>query len=278
MRNCIDEGFLQAWFDGELPADKAASVAAHLNACAACAANAAAVEAESLTLREALGSEFAASVPSERLRERVDAAITALHQVKVPAVHASRRNAFAHFFGSFRPVAYATIAAVILAAAIIGFVYLKKQETPSIAVNNNPPLLTPAPQQSPAPGARQTPDDVVKSRPSESPRFVVVRKPEPAERTKPEEPEATSLAWQERQYEYAIAKLGDALKYQPPMRPALQVEYEYNMAVVDSTIATTREAAKKNPKDPLANQFMLAAYQSKVDLMNEIAEARALQK
>jgi hypothetical protein len=87
-----------------------------------------------------------------------------------------------------------------------------------------------------------------------------------------------SLAWQEHQYEYAIAKLGDALKYQPPMRPALQVEYEYNMAVVDSTIATTREVARKNPKDPLANQSMLAAYQSKVDLMNEIAQARALQK
>ena len=237
------------------------------------------MEAESLTLHEALGTEFAASVPSERLRERVDAAVAALHQEKVPAVHASRPNAFAHFFGSFRPLAYPSVAAVILVATIIGFVYLKKKETPSIAVNDNPPLPTLTPQQTPAPGARQTPDDVVKSGPSESPRLVVVRKPKPAAgRTRPEEPEATSLAWQERQYEYAIAKLGEALKYQPPMRPALQVEYEYNMAVVDSTIATTREAARKNPKDPLANQFMLAAYQSKVDLMNEIAEARALQK
>jgi hypothetical protein len=87
-----------------------------------------------------------------------------------------------------------------------------------------------------------------------------------------------SLTWQQRQYDYAIAKLSDALKYQPPMRPALQVEYEYNMAVADSTIAATREAARKNPKDPLANQFMLTAYQSKVDLLNEIAAARGLQK
>jgi hypothetical protein len=62
------------------------------------------------------------------------------------------------------------------------------------------------------------------------------------------------------------------------MRPALQVDYEYNMAVIDSAIKTTRDAAKKNPKDPLANQFMLAAYQSKVDFMNQIADARGLER
>ena len=278
MKNCIDEGILQAWFDGELPAAEGARVAGHLNVCGACAANASAVEAESLTLREALSSEFAANVPSERLRERVDSAIAALQQAQVPVVSASRWNAFTHFFGSFRPLAYTCVAAVILVATIIGVVYLKRQKTTSVAVKNNPPLQTHAAQQSPVPAAQQPGTDVLKPGPSESPRLVVVRKHKPAERPRAEEPDAMSLAWQQRQYEYAIAQLRDALKYQPPMRPALQVEYEYNLAVVDSTIATTREAARKNPKDPLANQSMLAAYQSKVDLMNEIAEARGLQK
>lgn len=276
MKNCIDEGTLQAWFDGELSADEAAKVAAHLNICAVCSATATAVEAESLTLREALGPEFAARVPSERLRERVDSAVAALHQAPVPAVRASRWNAFN--FGSFRPLAYASVAAVILVAAILGFVYLKKPKTASVAVKGNPPSLTPAPQESPAPVASQPHDDIIKPGPSESPRFVVARKSKPAARTSAEEPDAMSLAWQQRQYDYAIAKLSDALKYQPPMRPALQVEYEYNMAVADSTIAATREAARKNPRDPLANQFMLAAYQSKVDLLNEIAAARGFQK
>jgi hypothetical protein len=276
MKNCFDEGTLQAWFDGELPANEAASVSAHLNVCAACAATATAVETESVTLREALGPEFAAGIPSERLRERVDSAIAALHQPQVSAVRVSRWNAFTHLFGSFRPLAYASVAAVLLVAAIIGFVYLKKQKTPSIAFN--PTLPTPVPQKSPAPVTPQPHDDTNKPGRSEPPTYVVARKRKPAGRTRAEEPDAMSLAWQERQYEYAIAKLGEALKYQPPMRPALQVEYEYNMAVADSTIASTREAARKNPKDPLANQSMLAAYQSKVDLMNEIAEARALQK
>ena len=87
-----------------------------------------------------------------------------------------------------------------------------------------------------------------------------------------------SLAWQERQYQNAIAKLNEAIKAQAPLRPSLQVEYEYNLALVDNAIANTRDVARKNPKDPQATQFMLAAYQSKVDLMNQIAEARVLER
>lgn len=277
MKNCIDEGVLQAWFDGELPVNEAASVAAHLNVCGACAATANAVETESLILREALAPEFAANVPGERLRQRVDSAVTAVQQANAPAIRASRRDMFRNFFGSFRPLAYASVAAVVLVAAIAGFVYLKKQKTTSITAKDNPSSLLPSPRQSPTQVAQQPYDDTVKPEPS-SPKLAVVRKHRPAVRPRTEEPDAMSLAWQQRQYEYAIAQLGEALKYQPRMRPALQVEYEYNMAVADSTIAATREAAKKNPKDPLANQSMLTAYQSKVDLMNEVAQARAFQR
>lgn len=58
------------------------------------------------------------------------------------------------------------------------------------------------------------------------------------------------------------------------MRPSLQVEYERNLAVVNQAIAATRSAAKSNPKDTDAADFMFAAYQSKVDLLNTIADAR----
>ena len=277
MKNCFDEQTLQAWFDGELTADEAANVAAHLNTCAQCAAVAKTVEAESVLLSEALAPEFAAPVPTEALRQRVDLAVGRLHDRQVRVSRTSRWSVFAEFF-SFRSLAYASGAAVILVAGAIGFVYLKKQETTSIAVKDNPPLAIHSPQESPTQVVQQPHDDIMKPDPLEAPKIVVARKSKPAKRTRVEEPDAMSLAWQQRQYEYAIDQLGEALKYQPPMRPALQVEYEYNMAVANSTIAATREAAKKNPKDPLANQSMLAAYQSKVDLMNEIAQARPFQK
>jgi hypothetical protein len=277
MNSCIDEGTLQAWLDGELAANEAANVAAHLNNCAHCAAAASTVEAENLILSEALATEFAASVPTAALRQRVESAVAGLH--KVPAASASRWSAVAEFFGSFRPLAYASVAAMIVLAAIIGFVYFKKDKTDSIANNNKPPILTPAPAPKEAPQqvAKQPVDPLPDSVPSTSPERVAY-KPKPMRRTKAAEPDAGSLGWQQRQYESAIAKLDEALKTQPPMRPSLQVEYEYNMAVIDSAIATSRDAAKKNPKDPLANQFMLAAYQSKVDFMNQIADARGLEK
>jgi len=92
------------------------------------------------------------------------------------------------------------------------------------------------------------------------------------------EADAMSLSWQERQYDYAIAKLNEAIKIQPPMRPSLQVEYEYNMALIENAIAASRDAARRNPNDPQVAQVMLGAYQSKVDLMNQIANARVLEK
>jgi len=277
MNSCIEEGTLQAWFDGELAANEAANVAAHLNVCAQCAAAATTVEAESLILSEALAIEFAAPVPTEALRQRLNSAVARLDQTKAPAVDAPRWSAFAELF-SFRPLAYASVAAMIMLAAIIGFVYLKKDKTNSIANNNKPQTVTPAPKESPEQVAQQPPGGLPNPAPSTSPERTVAYKPKPRRPTKTAEPDATSLAWQQRQYENAIAKLNEALKTQPAMRPALQVEYEYNIAVIDSAIATTRDAARKNPKDPLANQFMLAAYQSKVDFMNQIADARGLEK
>jgi anti-sigma factor RsiW len=75
MRNCIDEGTLQSWFDGELDANAAANVTAHLHGCVHCADAARTLEAENLILSEGLSAEFAAAIPTERLRQHVDAAV-----------------------------------------------------------------------------------------------------------------------------------------------------------------------------------------------------------
>src|ERR1043166_10191162 len=81
-----------------------------------------------------------------------------------------------------------------------------------------------SPKQSPAPGPSPVP--------VKSPEIRLVNYRKPARRSRPVEPDATSIGWQERQYENAIARLNEALKDAPPMRPALQVEYEYNIALI----------------------------------------------
>ena len=279
MKNCIDEGTLQAWFDGELAAEAAANVAAHLNHCGECAAAANLVETESLMLSEALAPEFGAPVPTAALRQRVDLAVERLHDRKASIAGPSRWSAFAEFF-SFRSLTYASAAAVIAIAAIAGFVYLKNQKAPGLANTNNAPApVNPLTPKNPPEQAQNHSPEPVSKPDSAAPVYVAGGQTvKHVKRTNAPEPDATSIAWQERQYENAISKLHDALKTQPPMRPALRVDYEYNMAVIDNAIKTTRDAAKKNPKDPLANQFMLAAYQSKVDFMNQIADARGMER
>ena len=86
---------------------------------------------------------------------------------------------------------------------------------------------------------------------------------------------AVKLIPGERSYLQTIAKLDSTIKSgNKAMRPTLQVEYEKNLAVVDRAIAATRSAVKSNPNDPDAADFMFEAYQSKVDLLNSIADAR----
>jgi len=78
MKECLDEGTLQGYFDGELSAGAAERVAAHLAACMRCTEAARAVQSEMSLLATALQPEFAVSVPTEWLRGRIEDAIAGL--------------------------------------------------------------------------------------------------------------------------------------------------------------------------------------------------------
>jgi hypothetical protein len=229
------------------------------------------VETENLMVARGLATEFEVAIPTERLRERIGTAVAASHHASEPPVGRSFSEAAREFFASFRPLAYASIVAALVIAGAVVFLSLKKESAspsvPEIARDNN---------SGGGPGAIATP---TAEPPSE--RTVSSVKDEqrvvrfkPKRRTRQPEPDAQSISWQQRQYDYAIARLDEALKIQPAMSTAAQVEYAYNVALIDSAIASGREAARRNPRDPQATQSMLAAYQSKVDLMNQVANAR----
>jgi hypothetical protein len=290
MRECIDEGMLQGYFDGELAIETMESVASHLASCLVCKQAARELESESLLLSEALEPEFALSVPTERLRHRIDAAIGGLRVVS-PAeasVVGARRSegwfksiADLFTFSPQRAFGYAGLAAVVLFAVVFGLIKLRPA-----------PVTTPTPvaikQPAPLPAATSTPD---KSRDegaiAKTP--VETRTPKPAfteavyhpKKVAPRPLDSTESAHVkllpgERSYLKTIAALDTTIKAESnrPMRPALQSEYERNLAMVDRAIAATRRAAKSNPNDPDAAEFMFAAYQTKVDFLNQVADAR----
>jgi hypothetical protein len=284
MTRCLDEAKLQSYFDGELSLDMMESVTSHLATCTTCAAAARELEEESTFVMSALAAEFETSVPTERLRERIDAAVLG-ERVAVAGATQKSAGLAAFFsdllnFGTQRTLGYASLAVVVAFAAI--FAAVKLNSTPN-TVNNPQAKETVAVVTPPAPIADKgvTPvstETTEISKPTKSNGTTIKRSQRP--QTMPvvavaPKPEPVKLLPGERSYLQTIAKLDSSIKSnQKDMRPALQVEYQRNLAVVDRAIAATRTAAKSNPNDPDAADFMFAAYQSKVDLLNTIADAR----
>lgn len=270
MRKCIDEGTLQAWFDGELDANSAADVAAHLHSCIHCGEAAGTLEGENLILSQGLAAEFVEAVPTERLRQRVKSAVASGSQVTIaPATNGSWVSAVRNLFPSFRVLAYASIAAAILIAGIVLAVNLRQERSVPLVVETVKPKKVVAPNPE---TTLEPPRETVATGPS---RTAAPRRPKPSRsRRASEQPDAMSLAWQENQYQKAFSQLNEAIKAQAPLTPSLRFEYEYNLAMIDNAITNTRQIARKNPKDPLATESMRVAYQSKIDLMNQIALAR----
>ena len=280
MTRCLDEAKLQSYFDGELSLDMMESVTSHLASCATCAAVARELEEESAFVMSALAAEFETSVPTERLRERIDAAV--LGERIAVAEATQKTSGLAAFFsgllnfGTQRTLGYASLAVVMAFAAI--FAVVKFQGTSdTVAVNDSQPVKSaPVAQSSPENSTPITEPVALVEPPkstavSERSNYRTAKfTPNPAPKPAP-----VKLLPGERSYLQTIARLDSTIKSdKKSMRPALQVEYERNLAVVDRAIAATRSAAKSNPNDPDAADFMFAAYQSKVDLLNTIADAR----
>jgi len=268
---------LQSYFDGELSTELMEAATSHLASCAACAAAASELEQESLMLSTALAAEFEASVPTERLRQRIDAAVAGL---QVANAGAQKAGVIATLLGSFtnlfnfapgRMLGYAGLIVMLAFGLIFG---LMKFRTPARVLPNNSVASTDPVTRNPGPMApvKEGPKDVT---PGPAPNIVAINKKPNGNRTIAPKSPAVKLIPGERSYLQTIAKLDTAIKSgNKAMRPTLQVEYEKNLAVVDRAIAATRNAAKSNPNDPDATDFMFAAYQSKVDLLNTIADAR----
>lgn len=281
MTRCLDEAMLQSYFDGELSGEMMERATLHLASCSTCAAAAREMEEEIHLLDTALAAEFDASVPTAQLRQRIDAAVLDL---RVGAASSSREKAgFGAFvssllsFGTQRMLGYASLVMVLAFAAIFGLMKFRTSTPEQKAPEQIAANTTVIPTISSVPSVRS----VVKTEPQKNaPRpYRAVKASYKIPTTTPvaaaPAPEQVKLLPGERAYLQTIAKLDSTIKAnKKAMRPSLQVEYERNLAVVDRAIAATRSAAKKNPNDPDTTDFMFAAYQSKVDLLNTIADAR----
>jgi Putative zinc-finger len=299
MRDCLDEGILQSYFDGELSGQQLESVASHLAACPTCAVTARDIEAETALLTAAFAPELEVAVPTEQLRRRIDAAIAGLQTQSAPVNESSPfsvRGWLQSLVAPFsltpqRAFGYAGLVLVLGFATILGITQWRTAapdpgSVAKVTPNTDDPspsrrdlVATPLPAPSPAlpeasPAKPATPSG---TSPRSAPRRYAspVNVEETVANNTPKADDKVKLLPGERSYLQTIAKLDSTIKSSNrPMRPSLQAEYQRNLALVDRALAATRDAAKKNPNDPDAAEFMMTAYQNKVNLLNAVAEAR----
>ncbi|HYO91662.1 MAG TPA: zf-HC2 domain-containing protein [Pyrinomonadaceae bacterium] len=80
----------------------------------------------------------------------------------------------------------------------------------------------------------------------------------------------------EQKYRAAITLLArDAKRRRTLLEPDVRERFDQTLAAVDRTINETRTAARRQPDDPVAVQYMLAAYAKKVEVLREMATYRA---
>jgi hypothetical protein len=176
-----------------------------------------------------------------------------------------------------RTFGYASLVALLAFAGIFGVLKMRTQESPLAKNPESAPVKStpvPAPDTVATNKEVSAPASDVSVPESIPAKNTTVQRQRVAKRVQNQGNHPVQLLPGEKSYLQTIARLDSTIKAQQAMRPSLQVEYERNLAVVDRAIAATRSAAKSNPNDPDAADFMFAAYQSKVDLLNTIADAR----
>jgi hypothetical protein len=290
MKECLPEEVLQSYLDGELHERRMEQVTSHLASCITCSDLARQLEQENSVLAAALAPEFDTAVPSERLRQRLDGAIGSA-RIEAAAGNAPTGkvrgwvSSLSDLF-TFRPqraLGYASLLLIVGFGLIMGM--MRWQTVPTSTIDSVVATASPAPSPEPTtapPATSVPPSSEPNGRKSNVPNerrrgsAIAAR---PASRPNESIANHVKLLPGERSYLQTIAQLDSTIKSDKGrMKPDVQAEYQRNLAFVDRTLAVARTAAKSNPNDPDATEFMFSAYQSKVDLLNTIAEARVIDK
>jgi len=306
---CLDEGVLQSYLDGELSPAETNDAASHLANCALCTAAMRESEDELDFFAGIFCARSQTPVPSESLRARLDAVIAeqgTRRNESLPHRAVNRVHEWLAVFATSlvapslqHRTAFASLAAVAVFGVIFGSLIWRVSNTgrgtdelahtsttAPTPVKESPPITTKQASVSTTTALNPKPGDARNQR-SVSGDVQAVnyapinhRNTTRMSRTLASEArrnvKATDVVLLPGEDEYlrtinSLSKAGER-GGDESLRPALRVDYERNVAVVDKAISETRRAVRRNPKDREAAEFLFAAYQNKIDLMNAVAD------
>src|SRR5262249_5157697 len=191
-----------------------------------------------------------------------------------------RRLAAAFISGPRLSPVYAMLL-VILAVAVTGIIMRRNGTHPGIPpgspddgtakVAQVPPMPGPSPTEKPSPGTKPAPKPETPQREA----VIAQNSPNRTPKLSPKPPQLTAeqaVREAEQKYVAAIAILSrDVNKHRSELDPAVAAKFEATLASIDFTIRETKRAVREHPGDPVAAQYMLAAYSEKLDVLREMA-------
>jgi hypothetical protein len=166
------------------------------------------------------------------------------------------------------------IAAVAITIGVMNYIQSRDQAPTQIIKTNTPtpvqPNVQPTDTQPPKQSEQPTMagKDSVPTRPGSTERIAA--KPRTPSRRSDDPDRLVREA--EQKYLAAINLLSRDFKGQRErLDPETRTKFELALAQIDETVRATREAVRRNPGDPVALQYMLAAYSRKVDFLRDTA-------
>jgi len=227
---------IMEYHDGELEADQASELAAHLRECATCRSALASLKSE-VRLYEAYAAEVEKALdPSPEICERAIERAAAQPPMSLPADRSADRTWGWRSFLQIQPWVRQAVAAVVLVAVSVTVTLL--------IVNRHEPDQNALPSQA----------AIVYS--GENSLDAALR----------------SIQRAEQEYLDAIRVLSAIVeKEKATIDPTMLAEFQRNLRVLDARIEAARGAYYAHPSDPELAFDMLAAYSRKVEMLQDLA-------
>ena len=273
------QSLVQEYFDGELDQPTAKVVLIHLETCSSCGA-----------LLEQLWSEHRTY---QRYDRELEVSQALWVKTRAQLAGESGRHAGTPFRRSqielsrvlslrFSLAASAALVALAVMVTVAVMKYLNTPETsPQIALSSEAPAVTNRPTEEtkviPEPvkskeAVGRDKDSEIEKQMGAGPGTLLARRSSSTAKDALEPKTPVQLVREaEKKYLSAIALLTrDAQQRQSQFDPEARGKLDEALAAIDRTILSTRKAVQRNPNDPLAVQYMLAAYGKKVDVLKEM--------
>src|SRR5262249_21317068 len=177
-----------------------------------------------------------------------------------------------------RQAAFAALLVALSVAATTIYLKLGDNREKNFAINGGGPAPTRPTQQAVTPAPSPSGDVAPEGEKPNSGAPATKGPKPPVDRAAPprqltdQELMNRQIARAEREYQKAIRLLDQAIaKQRDRLDPALIQQYESSLVSIDNSINASRRAFRERPDDPIAGQFLLAAYAKKLDLMQDIA-------